>query len=65
MLDKAVCISFHADTMSKSMNSSLFPLALGKIVWQSGYFCLGKATGLKRKTLKLFLTEYMFQFTQV
>ena len=46
ILDKAVCISYSTDTLGKGMNTTVLPIAMGKIVGQTDLFNLGMVTGL-------------------
>ena len=41
-----VCISHSANTIEKSMNPAILPLAVGKIKGQTELFSLGIVTGL-------------------
>ena len=46
ILDETGCISHSTNTLGKGMNPIILPLAMSKIVGQTGFFSLGKATSL-------------------
>ena len=48
-LNRAVCISYSANTLWKGMNQTILPTVTGKIVGQIRPFNLGMATGLEGK----------------
>ena len=54
ILDTAVCISHSVNTLGKSMNPTILPPAIGKIVGQTGFFNLGMATSLGEKKISKF-----------
>ena len=43
-LDEAVSISHGANAVEKRMNPTILPPGMGKIIGQTGLFCLGMAT---------------------
>ena len=49
ILDKAVYISFCANAHGKDMHPSVLPLAIGKLVVQTGFLNLDMATGLQEE----------------
>ena len=46
ILDETDCISHSTNTFGKGMNPIILPSAMGKIVGQTKFFSLGKATSL-------------------
>ena len=46
ILDETVCISHSTKNLGKGMNPIILPPAMGKIVGQTSFFSLGKATSL-------------------
>ena len=46
IMDVTDCISHCTNTLGKSMNPIILPLAMGKIVGQTRFFSLGEATRL-------------------
>ena len=52
ILDETDCISHSTNTLGKGMNPIILPPAMDKIVWQTGFFILGKATSLGEGKLK-------------
>ena len=46
ILDETDCISHSTNTLGKDVNPIILPPAMGKIVGQTRFFNLGKATNL-------------------
>ena len=46
ILDETDCISHSSNTLGKGMNPIILPPAMDKIVGQTEFFSLGKATNL-------------------
>ena len=53
ILDEVVCISRNTNTQQKGMNLAILPPATGKIVGQTEYFSLGRATSLGEEKLRI------------
>ena len=51
--EKAICISLHSNALRKDMNAFLFFPATDKIVRQTGFFSLDKATSLREGKLRI------------
>ena len=49
ILDEAICISLNTNAFMKDMNQSLLTTALGKMVGQTGFSSLSRATSTRRK----------------
>ena len=53
ILDETDCISHSTNTLGKGMNPIILPPAMGKIVGQTGFFSLDKATSLGEGKLRI------------
>ena len=59
ILNEAICISYSANTLGKGMNPIIFPLAIGEIVGQTGFFKLIAISLGEGKTLNSNLLNCM------
>ena len=53
ILDEIDCISHCTNTLGKGMNVIILPPAMDKIVGQTRFFSLGKATSLGEEKLRI------------
>ena len=51
ILNETVCISHSANILGKGMNPTILPPAIGKIVWQTGFFHLALVTSLGERKI--------------
>ena len=51
ILEETVCISHSTNTLGKSMNQTILPPAMDKIVDHTGFFSLGMAPSLEEGKL--------------